>query len=57
MVTKKEDSSKAGPSDSIEVQVGEPDISVEEKIEHDLEALPLSRESQTDIIDFELVPD
>ena len=40
-----------------EVQVGEGDISIEEKLEHDLEVLPMSRESKIDIIDLELVND
>ena len=53
----KGDSSQVGPSDHIEVQVGEPDISVEDKLEHDLEALPLSRESQTKIIELESISD
>lgn len=46
----KGDSSQVGPSDHIEVLVGEPNISVEDKLEHNLEALPLSRESQNEII-------
>ena len=45
VVTEKEDSSQVGPSDSIEVQVGEPDILVEGELEQDLEELPLTRES------------
>ena len=32
VVTEKGDSSQVGPSDSIEVQVGEPNISVEDEI-------------------------
>ena len=56
MVTEKGDSSQVGPLDHIEVQVGEPDISVEDELEQDLEALPLSRESQTEIIELESVP-
>ena len=56
MVIEKGDSSKVGPSDSIEVQVGEPDISIEDELEQDLEELPLTRESQNDIIELESVP-
>lgn len=41
---RKGDSSQVGPSNHIEVQVGEPNILVEDELEHDLEALPLSRE-------------
>ena len=58
MLIEKGDSSKVGDSDYIEeIQVGEPDISVEDKLEHDLEALPLSRESQIEIIELESFPD
>ena len=56
MVIEKGDSSQVGPSGSIEVQVGELDISIEDKLGHDLEELPLSRESQTKIIELESVP-
>lgn len=35
-----------------EVQVGEPDILVDNKLEDDFEVVPLSRESQNDIIDL-----
>lgn len=56
-LVEKGDSSQVGPSDHIEVQIGEPDISVEDELEQDLEALPLSRESQTKIIELESVPD
>ena len=56
VLIKKGDSSQVGPSDRIEVQVGEPNISVEDELEHNLEALPLSRESQTEIIELESVP-
>ena len=56
IVIEKGDSSQVGPSDCIEVQVGEPDISVKEKLEHDLEELPLSMESQNDIIELESIP-
>ena len=45
VVIEKGDSSQVGPSDRIEVQVGEPDISVEDELEQDLEAFPLSRET------------
>ena len=55
MVIEKGDSSQVGPSDRIEVQVCEPDISIEDELEQDLEELPLSRESQTKIIELELV--
>ena len=57
VVTEKGDSSQVVPSNSIEVQVGEPDISVEDELEQDLEELPLSRESQTKIIELESVLD
>lgn len=56
VLIEKGDSSQVG--DHIEeVQVGEPDTSVEDELEHDLEALPLSRESQTDIIELDSAPD
>ena len=55
MLIEKGDSSQVG--DHIEeVQVGELDISVKDKLEHDLEALSLSRESQIEIIELESVP-
>ena len=57
MVIEKGDSSQVGPSDRIEVQVGEPDILVKDDLEHNLEELPLSRESQTEIIELESIPD
>ena len=56
VLIEKGDSSQVG--DHIEeVQVGEPGISVEDKLEHDLKALPLSRESQIDTIDLESIND
>ena len=57
MLIGKGDSSQVGPSDCIEFQVGELDILVKDKITHDLEALPLSRESKNEIIELELVQD
>ena len=57
VVIEKGDSSQVGPSDYIEVQVGEPNISVEDELEQDLEELPLTRESQTEIIELESVLD
>ena len=57
VVTEKGNSSQVGPSDSIEVQFGEPDISVEDELEQDMEELRLTRESQTKIIELESVLD
>ena len=58
MLIEKGDSSQVGHSNHIEeVQVGEFDISIEDELEHDLEALPLSKESQIDIIELESVLD
>ena len=57
VVTKKGDSSEVGPLDSIEVQVGEPNISIKDELEQDPEELPLTRESQTKIIELESVLD
>ena len=58
VLIEKANSSQVGHSDHIEeVQVGELDISVEDELEHNLEALPMSRESQTNIIDLESVND
>ena len=56
VLIEKGDSSQVGPLDRIEVQVGEADISAEDELEHNLEALPLNRESQTNIIELELAP-
>ena len=55
VVIEKGDSSQVGPSDRIEVQVGETNISIEDELEQDLEELPLSRESQTKIIELESI--
>ena len=38
-------------------QVGEPNISVEDELEQDLEALPLNRDLETNIIELESISD